>query len=345
MRAPIIALAGIAAGLGFACAYLASELAVERGRSEDEAARRHDLEIRVPELQQKRSRIEGHIANPPLPAAGLLRMVQSSKSAGANLAQAAPSAHEPGGADAQGAIADRVRAYRSRLARRLQDPAARELLRSRQKIEARRYHVGLAGAMHLTPDEEGRLLDLLADQEIMGMELSSRSPDEPSVGRNAGHDLQRQNQQELMTLLGPERYQQYKDYQHSIPEQAQIAALRARLDETNALTDDQAARLVAAMREERDRYLSERAVGSGVYQSTYPFTLYSLDADPATQVTSGESQIKATQAFLGRIHDRAAALLTDEQLRRFAELQEEQLVTSRETLQRMREGAAETKPP
>ena len=98
--------------------------------------------------------------------------------------------------------------------------------------------------------------------------------------------------------------------------------MRARLDETNALTDDQAARLVAAMREERDRYLSERAVGSGVYQSTYPFTLYSLDADPATQVTSGESQIKATQAFLGRIHDRAAALLTDEQLRRFAELQD-----------------------
>jgi hypothetical protein len=100
--------------------------------------------------------------------------------------------------------------------------------------------------------------------------------------------------------------------------------------------------LVETMYQERNRYLEElmQLPDAGGYGLNYPIVGVSRDMDTASQLRFAEAQIGNNESFTRRLHDRAASVLTPEQLRRFDQLQEEQIARVRANIERLRETAA-----
>jgi hypothetical protein len=337
MRTPSLIWSVTTLSLGIACTYLASRLADERSHARLEASVRHDLEARLRQLERTRSIADRRIAISG-PTAARPSHERRPGSPDEKDTSATGWNREQSSMDPKARALARANEARTRMAKTLQDPTARELLRAQSKAEARSRSPDLGRALHLTAELEDKLIELLADQQMRQEETFARhAAGDEGFSSSDGGVLQQEEQEELISLLGSERFQQYQQYQAGVPERQQVQALRSLLDESNALTEDEATRLIATMREERDRYTSELTQDRVSYVLGYPFTPMSLEGDAAAQLAFAEGQISRTEAFMARIHDRAAAVLTANQLRRFGELQEELLTRDRAYVQRMRE--------
>jgi hypothetical protein len=228
-----------------------------------------------------------------------------------------------------------MKASQAALARSLADPAARATLRTETIAEIRRTSPGLAQGLGLTPQQETQLFELLADQQLRMKELGAR-------GQPVDHvQIYKRHEGELRALLGPAKMEMFRQYRSSAPERAQVQALRARLDESTALREEQATRLVAAMRQEREAYVASLTeAGAGGHLADYPFTPFSSGDDPVEEIRFAEAQLPRTEEFLKRIEGQAATVLTREQLRRFAEIQQEQLASEQRRLEWLRRKAS-----
>lgn len=230
-----------------------------------------------------------------------------------------------------------MQANQAALARSLADPAARAKLVVDGIVEIRRTSADLGRTLGLTPQQETRLIELMAEQQLqmrsLGVGSSGQQPVDP-------RQLFERHESELRKLLGPAKMDVFRQYRASAPERAQVQALRARLDGTAALRDDQATRLVALMREEREAYVASFTdSGAGGHLPGYPFTPFSSGDDPVEELRYAQAQLPRTEEFLQRLQGRAATVLTREQLRRFTQMQDEQMKAERQRLEWLRKKA------
>ena len=125
-------------------------------------------------------------------------------------------------------------------------------------------------------------------------------------------------------MLGAEKFDEYERYQQTLYQRLEVRELRSRLDVANVLSDEKAEALIAALYEEGERYAAEaKAMGrqslwfsSGGLRAAYDGT-----RDPPLDA----EVLSSAQEFARRVRDRAAEVLTAEQMRKFEEIQEEQL--------------------
>jgi predicted transcriptional regulator len=240
--------------------------------------------------------------------------------------------------------AERRAEMRAELERRRTDPEwqARALIRSKAEIRRRRPDLG--NVLGLNSQQEEALVDLLARQQMQTEELAETvrfaSESEQKALRQQGEAVMQQQQQERAQLLGA-RYESFQEYTRQVPERQQLRELRSRLDANASLTESQTNRLVAAMYQERDSYLQQMgAVESYAgYSSIYPFLAASRDRDPQAQIRFAEEQVARTEDFQSRLRQRASQILSAEQLRRFDEMQEEQLQLVRNQIERAKRRA------
>lgn len=194
------------------------------------------------------------------------------------------------------------------------DPAVHRKVVDEYVSSMRYSNPRLAEGLHLTADQEQELLETLAEAELRAIKAHSAHP-----------------------VAG--------DVRDSIPvwlaeQRRQVMELRSQLNGRNSLSDDQATHLIAAVREERERYIARSMQQAGARDAVPEGPVYVLSAYEAgspLDMQFREAQLKRSEDFVRRLHDRAARILNPEQLRRFDELHAARLSAERFNMERFRD--------
>jgi hypothetical protein len=257
--------------------------------------------------------------------------------------QAGEQAQSPNAQNSEGLRAQRLAQRQAEFQQRMADPATRSRMLAEYRLMARRENPDVGGVLHLASAEETALFDLLATQQLQMEEANglfgfAKTEAERLAQTQNINVLASQHEQEQAQLLGPARYEEYRDYERQVPERQQIRALRSRLDETNSLNAAQSSRLIEAMYQERDSYLQQMKTveNFGGYSMPYPIEVVGKDNDPVARLKFSEQQVARTEEFQGRLRLRASSVLSTEQLRRFDEIQDEQLTRAKAEVERLR---------
>lgn len=228
----------------------------------------------------------------------------------------------------EGAVQGKAAASWEEADRRMQaDPKVGQLLETTTKVALRANNPELGRYLDLDPTQEDALLRVLARQELERQRMlrKHRTQREFDQVRQATSKQELAQEEELLAHLGVERYQRFQSYQEKVPELLQIQELRNRTGKMEALTDYQSSSLVAALNEERQRYLEElrRETWFGGVDGAYPVVVQINPSELADAVSAAERKIELSQAFYSRAQDRAATILTPAQKERFDQMVEE----------------------
>jgi hypothetical protein len=150
---------------------------------------------------------------------------------------------------------ERDRARRIALSKMYAEPEARALLRAEAIEGLRSYHPGVAQKLGLSPDEEDRLMEVLAESQLNSAE---RSRGDDSVYASDFESYQQMLDAEILAHLGQTKLNAFKRYRESIGERREVGQFRAALRDEEALAPEAAERLIDALAEERARMQAER---------------------------------------------------------------------------------------
>jgi hypothetical protein len=208
------------------------------------------------------------------------------------------------------------------------DPQARQDLMAERRMQIRHSFPSLDRVLGLSSEEHSRLLDMLAEQQIDIQMQHSRCVVDPACNSQRWHYNEDSQQREIAALLGPDRSQQFESYKNTLGERESVTNLRARLPDSQRLSDANAEGLIAALAEERAALSREAAQNGG---GTFGFGMGAGMLFAPSEGTP-ETQYEAARQYSQRLRDRAAAHLTTEQQRQFNEMQDEQLIAFRNML-------------
>jgi len=232
------------------------------------------------------------------------------------------------GADAgleAGPAAEKKGGFGEMLASMMNDPDVKKMIQEQQRAMIEPLYGPLIKQMNLSPEEADAFKKLLSDHMTKSTEQatslfagsSSTNRQELVASLTA---QQKAFDDEVKALLGDTRYQQYKDYQTTLGERAQLSAFRQQNAFSGApLTDTQTEQLLALMNEEKKRAAAEGMpqMGGGGQDAANLEAM--LSEDKTRQML--ESQELVNQ----RVYERAAEVLAPEQLEAFGRFQTNQL--------------------
>jgi hypothetical protein len=200
-----------------------------------------------------------------------------------------------------------------------------------------RMYPDLRAALRLQPDEAEQLMDLLARQQLQQMDLrppfaaAEGPPDEAAMRqwRQQAEQQQRERETQIAALLGAAKLQEWKDYQSSLGARMQVRELRTMLDgSVSPLREDQVQPLVNALASEQQRRNQDM-------QAEFPGR-NARASEPAQRLSFMEQNLERTEQYHGRLHDAAAPYVSNDQLKRFDELLNQQVEMQRVSLKMMR---------
>lgn len=206
--------------------------------------------------------------------------------------------------------------------RQYDDLAQRGMLLTNARAGFESQYSALRGRLKVDAATFDQLVSLLAEESLEQQASYFRCISDPACNL-ASVTTPRDRSDEFLALLGAEGYAQFTSYRGSLPEWQSVVQLRGRLSESDYLRDVDAERLRTTLTEARERYAEEaRQQGANLqgWGNGAGMLWYSGDGTPQQQLAS------ATQ-FSQNLRQRAATLLTAEQLRVFAQLQDELLAS------------------
>jgi hypothetical protein len=173
--------------------------------------------------------------------------------------------------------------------------AMRRMMRANLRTQNKRMYFDLQTKLGLTDDQTSDLLDLLTDQQTIGLK-GQRNLD-PEQARESWEAEQAKRKTAINDLLGAAKAAQFEDYQKAIPARSELMLLSQQLEGVDTpLTDEQRSRLLDVMVDERER-IPAPAYADGTYDE--------WQAD-----------------YEKRVADQARGILTSEQLNTFHEYQQ-----------------------
>ena len=210
----------------------------------------------------------------------------------------------------------------------LQDPAQRADTIREFRASLRRGYPQLAADLDLTEDEYARLVDLQTDQQMRSIEARYECAITPNCDdlQNA-RDLEAIFAREATDLLGVERKQRFDDYLDNGGERNSVTYLRGVMPDSYRLSDAQAVRLTEALGAVRRRIVAEYA-----QRGAQPMASYSLQGVTmhSNMAQGNEQRLAEISEFQRRQRERAAEVLTAEQLKVFERTQGDVLEGSRQ---------------
>jgi len=210
------------------------------------------------------------------------------------------------------------------LSKMMQDPEMKKFVRTQQRLMVDQLYGPLAKKLALSPEETDKFKELVADNIMNGAEkATSLFGDSASTNRAQAIETmaagQKDFDEQMKSFLGEARYADYKDYQQTVGERAQLNQFRQQNGGgENALTDQQTDQLLALMKEEKQ---TAAARGESVLTD-------SQDKAKLQELLSGGQTEKFLQSQEGvnqRVYDRARDLLSPAQLDSFGTFQTNQL--------------------
>lgn len=302
-------------------AYLWLERGVEREQRRAAEGRVTSLTTRLAALE--RQRIEQREPEP----AESPRAVSPSP-------QPAEAAVNPSGATDSGA----ERVVRLSERKLFANASGEALIRARMLADMRLQNHGMAERLNLTDDEAQKLLELLVNEQLTRRaQFAQRS----SLGPADLDEAQARERKAIAALIGEERAKKYQDDIKGAPDRRQVRALRSRLGELDALTDDQATSLASALREEREQFareLTDQFGGrAGFTMSSVSGAVFMTSGGAADEDGQEKQIVDQMQRYNQRMLDRAATVLTARQVKVLAELQDAEFAQQRVFLRSRRE--------
>lgn len=324
MSKPLLILTLAALGCGTAAAYFHSQLRTERLRNDE-------LQTRIAHLEASRT------PNPfaplprqlsPEPAAPVSESAPKPAAALASAALVAQRSPAPVALSPEKSMQMRQR-FVNRQRELMKDPEYRQAMRTQQRFSLQHLHPDLAGDLNLSQEQADRLLDLLADQQLHGMQsnvpFTADSPLSQAEIAQMQKDMQQRQQNdraEIAALLGDGGLQQWEDYQNSMGARMRVRQLSSELDGAGVpLREDQRQPLRDALAQFERQALQEA-------QRTATAPRFDR-MTPLDQVAWQEEQIEHTARSHERARDAVAHILTGEQLAKYQEIQERELTMRR----------------
>ncbi len=218
----------------------------------------------------------------------------------------------------------------------LQDPAYREARRRFRQLELMSGHLDLAKALGIPPEKAEQLIALLLERELHYLSennLNPRDEEERRARQLKNEQAQRDQDAELVALLGVTKFAEWKDYHASLQVRHEVHQLGASLFANGVpLREDQIEPLISAIQAERARVRQELA--------EYTESLaWSGGAEAKSHRYRDERRVELGREVNEGVHAAASAILSksqlavlDDYLRRQLELQDAQF--------RMREAQA-----
>lgn len=221
--------------------------------------------------------------------------------------------------------------YSKQFLARVDDPERREEMLAEYKLMMRYSLPRVDQVLGLSPEENSRLLELFAQQQIDAQEKTARCMADPAcqlrdLHGQGGMDSRKR---EIDELLGAERAAKLETYKNTLGEREAVNQLRNRLPEVHRLSDASTELLVTALAEERDRMHREAAQRGG---STNSFNIGAGMVLASTEGDTFEERYETAKQNSQRLRDRAAQFLNAEQMRAFNEMQDETLISLRSAL-------------
>lgn len=181
--------------------------------------------------------------------------------------------------------------------------------------------------LDLDDENHDQLLDTLAASDLRYAEAMYRCNADPACDTRTTIASEMQaNKRELTALIGADKAQRLENYRDNFMERNSVATFRSELPASMRMTDEQAGKLADALGDERRRMVREwqqRGAEISGMANMYGSLTY-----PSTAMDIQQRVAEATE-YQRRQRDRAAQVLTSEQLEVFTKQQEQMLEIAR----------------
>jgi len=144
------------------------------------------------------------------------------------------------------------------LSKMMADPAMKKMMRQQQAAAMDMMYGSLFKEIHLSPEDKEKFKELLLDRQMKAVEsggMFMKLQGEDADKTTAMNDLAAQQKEfdaQVKTLLGDDRYAQYKDYNETMAERMAVNQLSQQLTSSqNPLNDDQSGQLLEIMKQEK----------------------------------------------------------------------------------------------
>jgi len=269
-------------GLAITVAVMAVKLSEQRDL-------RRQAETQVREMAVARA---ANIGAEQQQAARALRAARAARMGSAGSATSNVAALTAPGA----APGSRDRNFQQQLRKQLADPALRSAFRAQQRAAVLQIYGDLLRSWHLPADKSDRVLDFLAEQQLVEMDRSLAQSTGSAPGVPASD-----NSDELKAVLTDQQRAQLTKQQASLSERLTVSALSDELSLAQMpLTDSQRDQLTQIMYDERTAIPAPDVQGSAA-------------SSPDAQRALADWESALDQ----RVQDRAATILTSDQQTRF----------------------------
>ena len=140
----------------------------------------------------------------------------------------------------------------------LKDPDFREAMAPTVRASMVMMYPDLARELGLTPEQAGKLLDLITKHQMASMAMTAQSgyPDQAAMKEmsKAMQENSRKQDAEVSALLGEAKYQQWKEYQGTLGVRQQVSRLHEALESNGQpLEEYQEKSLIAALAADQKR--------------------------------------------------------------------------------------------
>jgi hypothetical protein len=222
-----------------------------------------------------------------------------------------------------------------RMRQDLSDPARRIGVREEYRQGLPGYYPDIREELHLTAEREAQLFDLLADFQMLHLDLFYARPSgAPLETASRFGDNDRRRDETLLAFLGQETYDKYRVYQQDLPDRQGVAYFAARLDPADALSTEQRTQLRAVLKAEREEAQSKRAErrlrAPGKIVARTEAEL--LEAN----IRLNEDSLRELEAASHRLLQRAASSITTRQLAALSQIERENIDGQRRCIQNLR---------
>jgi hypothetical protein len=277
----------------------------------EKSASKPDLEARVKELEKERMKLNGDLRAAEYEL-NSVRLSTAAAQQGTN-ATAGPSAMKQPQEGGQGGGA----AMGKMLANMLKDPEMRKAMEQQQRMAMDMIYGSLVKQLQLSPEQEKKFKDMLLAQQMENVSQAGAMFDgDPEQRAKLAKELAEKrtaNEEKMKELLGEEKFAQYQDYNQTIGERMMLDQFARNAE----ISPEQNEQLLAIMREEKKNV--QINLGNPAADPTQDWQAV-LGSDEAT------AKLFAQQEEVNnRVMERAAQVLTPEQMQKFGPVLKSQL--------------------
>lgn len=275
-----------------------------------QAQERAALEKQVAVLKSAREEVRAKAARGAQKAAAA-----NDRQAPATTAQAEPAAIEVAAAATQAGTN-----FMGAIAGMMKNPQMKEMIRAQQKVMVSQMYGALPRYLNLSAETKEQLDKLLLDRQMamaeVGLTMMNGSEEERKQALEDSKTVKETYDRAIQDLLGDQDDEIFKQYEQSVSEQTTVSMFKNTLTGEDSLSEQQEYDLVTAMYQARKEMPQDSV-----------FNKENQSADPSqfTEERIAET-LKQMEDLQKRYAESATAVLTEPQLARFKQWQEQMAV-------------------